>query len=75
MSENNTNNMNNTNNSNSLEENMKALDEVIKELESGSLTLEDAFEKYKKGMGLLLECNKSVDKVEKELKIMESEGV
>ncbi len=58
-----------------LEENMKALDEVIRVLERGELTLEQSFEKYKEGMELLLKCNNSVDKVEKELQILESEGI
>ncbi len=66
---------NNTNNAVSLEDNMRSLDAVIKELESGSLSLEQAFEKYKEGMKLLLECNNSIDKVEKELKLMEGESV
>ncbi|MCR5824716.1 MAG: exodeoxyribonuclease VII small subunit [Lachnospiraceae bacterium] len=58
-----------------LEENMKALDEVIRVLEKGDLSLEQSFEKYKEGMDLLLKCNNSVDKVEKELQILEGEGV
>ncbi len=65
----------NENNNLNLEENMKALDEVIRTLEKGDLSLEEAFEKYKDGMALLLKCNNSVDKVEKELQILESEGI
>ncbi|MBQ7636318.1 MAG: exodeoxyribonuclease VII small subunit [Lachnospiraceae bacterium] len=66
---------NKDNNNLTLEENMRALDEVIRELEKGDLTLEQSFEMYKKGMDLLMKCNNSVDKVEKELQIMESEGI
>lgn len=66
---------NKDNNNITLEENMRALDEVIRELEKGDLTLEQSFEMYKKGMDLLMKCNNSVDKVEKELQIMESEGI
>ncbi len=58
-----------------LEENMKALDEVIRELEKGDLTLDRSFEKYKEGMELLIKCNNSVERVEKELKVLESEGI
>ncbi len=65
----------NENSSLNLEENMKALDEVIRVLEKGELSLEESFEKYKEGMELLLKCNNSVDKVEKELQILESEGI
>ncbi len=59
----------------SLEDNMKALDEVIGVLEKGGLTLEQAFDKYKEGMELLVKCNNSVEKVEKELQILEGEGI
>ncbi len=63
------------NNDMNLEENMRALDEVIRLLEKGELSLEQSFEKYKEGMELLMKCNNSVDKVEKELQILESEGI
>ncbi len=58
-----------------IEENLKALDEVIGMLESGELPLEDAFQKYKDGMDLLLKCNSQIDRVEKELEVLETEGV
>ncbi len=58
-----------------IEENLKKLDEVIGMLESGELPLEDAFQKYKDGMDLLLKCNSQIDRVEKELEVLETEGV
>ncbi len=53
------------------EENYAALSEIIGELEKGELTLEDSFEKYKLGMDKLKNCNTLLDKVEKELEILE----
>ncbi len=58
-----------------IEENLKALDEVIGMLESGEMPLEDAFQKYKDGMDLLYKCNSQIDRVEKELAVLETEGV
>ncbi len=57
-----------------LEENIKNLEDVISQLSDDSLPLEKSFELYKKGIDLLAKCNASVDKVEKELQVIESEG-
>lgn len=58
----------------SLEESIKALEEVIACMEEEELSLEQSFSMYKKGMDLLMQCNKAVDRVEKELKIIEEGG-
>ncbi|MBQ7972700.1 MAG: exodeoxyribonuclease VII small subunit [Lachnospiraceae bacterium] len=55
-----------------LEENFVAIEELLLELEKDDISIEDAFDKYSKGMELLKECDKSIDKVEKKvLKLME----
>ena len=48
------------------------LEKLIGRLENDDMPLDKAFETYKKGITLLAECNKSVERVEKELKILES---
>jgi len=54
-----------------LEENFAAIEELLLELEKDDISIEDAFDKYSKGMELLKECDKSIDKVEKKvLKLM-----
>lgn len=53
------------------EENYEALTAIIGELEGGSLSLNESFEKYKLGMDKLKNCNTLLDKVEKELEILE----
>lgn len=58
----------------SLEESMKALEELIVRMEEEELPLEQSFAMYKQGMDLLMQCNKAVDKVEKELRIIEEGG-
>ena len=44
-------------------------------LDSPELSLEESFSMYKKGMDLLLQCNRAIDKVEKELVTMEENGI
>ena len=59
----------------SLEESLAKLEQVMEELGSPELTLEESFAKYKQGMDLLMQCNKAIDKVEKELMILEENGI
>lgn len=54
---------------NNFEANMKNLEEIVKELESGEVNLDDAINKYTKAMKLAKECsnklNEASDKVNK----------
>ena len=59
----------------SLEEALGALEQVMEELNSSELSLEESFSLYKQGMDLLLKCNQAIDKVEKELMILEENGI
>lgn len=59
----------------SLEQSLEQLEQVMEELSSPDLSLEDSFAKYKQGMDLLLKCNQAIDKVEKELMILEENGL
>ena len=54
-----------------LEESLTELEQVMEAMESSELSLEQSFTLYKKGMDLLLQCNQAIDKVEKELMILE----
>ena len=53
----------------------KSEEQVMEELSSPELSLEESFAKYKQGMDLLLKCNQAIDKVEKELMILEENGI
>ena len=59
----------------SLEASLEQLEQVMEELSSPELSLEESFAKYKQGMDLLLKCNQAIDKVEKELVILEENGI
>lgn len=59
----------------SLEASLEQLEQVMEELGSPELSLEESFAKYKQGMDLLLKCNQAIDKVEKELMILEENGI
>ncbi len=58
-----------------LEESLAELEQVMEAMESSELSLEQSFTLYKKGMDLLLQCNQAIDKVEKELIILEENGI
>ena len=44
------------------------------ELQDEKLSLEESFKLYKEGVGLVSACNESIDKVEKEIKVIEDES-
>ncbi len=53
-----------------LETAFEELEEVLKKLEEEDITLEESFDLYQEGMKLLKYCNKSIDKVEKQLIVL-----
>ena len=55
-----------------IEERFVELDKIVKELELGELTLEKSFGLYKKGMDMIKDCNKDIDKVEKQLIVLQN---
>ncbi|HIT89649.1 MAG TPA: exodeoxyribonuclease VII small subunit [Candidatus Merdenecus merdavium] len=52
----------------------KELDEMIKKLESREVTLEDSFQLYHEGMKLLKYCNDKIDRVEKNMLLINENG-
>ena len=59
----------------SLEQSLEQLEQIMEELGAPTLSLEESFLKYKQGMELLFQCNQAIDKVEKELMILEENGI
>ena len=57
----------------SLEECFEGLDDIIVDLQSGELSLEDSFKKYEEGIKLIKKCTETIDKVEKKLIVVENE--
>lgn len=58
----------------SMEEAFLALDEMIKQLESPDISLENSFKVYKEGMELLKVCNSKIDTVEKNMLLLNGNG-
>ena len=57
-----------------LEEMFTQLESVIKTMEQGDVSLEETFDLYHKGMNLLKSCNDKIDKVEKNMLILDDIG-
>lgn len=57
-----------------LEESFAHLNHIINELEKPDVSLEDSFRLYQEGVKLLKQCNDSIDKVEKQLIILNENG-
>ena len=58
----------------SLDEMFAQLEGVIAEMEKDGISPEHSFDLYNKGMGLLKECSKSIDEVEKKVLILDEDG-
>ena len=56
-----------------LENDFKKLEEIIDRMENNELSLEDAFKAYEEGVKLVSECNAQIDKVEKQLIVLDNE--
>lgn len=58
----------------SLEEAYEQLEQVIEKLEDPQLPLADSFAAYKAGMDLVKQCNAQIDRIEKEVRVLTTEG-
>ncbi len=57
-----------------LEQTFAGLEEVIQKMERGDITLEDSFKLYHEGMDMLKSCNDKIDKIEKQMLILDEGG-
>lgn len=57
-----------------LEETFAGLEEVIQKMERGDVSLEESFKLYHRGMDMLKSCNDKIDKIEKQMLILDEEG-
>ena len=75
IEENNTgNNMNNTEKV-GIEDNFEQLEDIISKMQSDRITLEQSFELYNKGLSLVQDCNNQIEKIEKQIKIIEEGNI
>ena len=58
----------------SLEEIFSDLEQTIKKMEEGEISLEESFQLYHQGMDMLKACNIKIDKVEKKMLLLDEEG-
>ncbi len=57
-----------------LEECFLQIEELIERLEGADISLEDAFKMYEKGMKKIKECNDKIEKVEKQMLVLNEQG-
>ena len=57
----------------SFEEVLIELEDLVSKLENKEISLEDAVSTYKKGIDLINNCNEKLDKIEKEIKIVQEQ--
>ena len=75
IEENNTeNNMNITDNV-GIEDNFEQLEDIISKMQSDRIRLEQSFELFNKGLSLVRDCNNQIDKIEKQIKIIEEGNI
>ena len=57
-----------------LEESFGSLEKIIDSLENGQLSLDESFKMYNEGIKLIKSCNLQLDKVEKQIIILDKNG-
>ncbi len=57
----------------SIEEQLQQIEQIASELESGNMGLEEALEKYEEGVRLVRGCASQIDRVQKRIKVIETE--
>lgn len=57
-----------------LEDGFDKLEEIIQKMENDELPLEEAFQVYSEGMGLLKKCSEQIDRVEKQVLKLAEDG-
>ncbi len=58
----------------SLESMLDKIDEIVEQLNDDEIPLEEAFAQYSKGVKLVEECNKTIDRVEKKVQKLLDNG-
>jgi exodeoxyribonuclease VII small subunit len=52
------------------EQSLEKLEEIVTEIESGEVPLEESIEKYAEGMGLVKQCRGILDQAEKRIQLL-----
>ena len=59
----------------SLEQSFEEIENLMSEMSDNDISLEESFEKYKLGMDLLKHCGEKIDKVEKQIQILNESDI
>ena len=59
---------------NNIEENFKELDELLEKMQDEDVSLDESFEMYKKGIEIVKDSNDQIDKIEKQIEVLEEES-
>jgi len=62
-------------NSKSIEAKLIQLEEILEDLESGKLELDDALKKFEKGIKLSRECQQTLEKAELKIQVLMEDGL
>ncbi len=58
---------------NNIDETLESLEEIIVRMESGEVGLEETFKLYNDGLKLAKSCNSQIDKIEKQIEVLQNE--
>lgn len=56
-----------------IEENFEEIENIIKEMQEEDVTLDKSFELYNNGINLVRDCSAQIDKIEKQIQIINEE--
>lgn len=56
-----------------IEQNFEEIETIIKSMQEEDVTLDKSFELYNQGLKLVKDCNSQIDKIEKQIKIINEE--
>lgn len=59
---------------NNIESNFEELEKIIERMQDEEVSLDDSFELYKKGIEVVKDSNEQIDKMEKQIEILEEES-
>lgn len=62
--------MNNTSSTTNFESALKELEQIVRELESGDVNLDESLKKFEKGIELYKNCRSTLEGAEKKIKIL-----
>ena len=58
---------------NNIEENFKELDEILEKMQDEEVPLDESFEMYKKGIEIVKDSNEQIEKIEKQIEVLEED--